>query len=58
VTERENEGWCGETVAGISISQPDRLIYPDVGLSKVQLARYYEDVGEWILPHVRGRPKT
>jgi bifunctional non-homologous end joining protein LigD len=47
-----------ETVAGISVSHPDRLIYPDLSLSKVQLARYYEDIGEWILPHIRGRPLT
>ena len=31
-----------ETVAGISVSHPDRLIYPDLSLSKVQLARYNE----------------
>jgi bifunctional non-homologous end joining protein LigD len=45
-------------VAGIRVSHPDRLIYPDLGLSKVQLARYYETIGDWILPHVRGRPLT
>lgn len=46
------------TVAGVRISHPDRLIYRDQGISKVQLARYYESVGEWILPHVKGRPLT
>jgi bifunctional non-homologous end joining protein LigD len=45
-------------VAGIRLSHPDRLIYPDLELSKVQLARYYEDIEEWILPHIRGRPLT
>jgi bifunctional non-homologous end joining protein LigD len=45
-------------VAGIRISHPDRLIYPDLRISKVQLARYYERIGDWIMPHVAGRPLT
>jgi bifunctional non-homologous end joining protein LigD len=46
------------TVAGVRISHPDRLIYPDLGISKIQLARYYEEIGDWIVPHVAGRPLT
>jgi bifunctional non-homologous end joining protein LigD len=46
------------TVAGVRISHPDRVIYPDLGISKVQLARYYEQIGDWITPHVAGRPLT
>jgi bifunctional non-homologous end joining protein LigD len=45
-------------VAGVRISHPDRLIYPDLGISKIQLARYYEEIAEWIVPHVAGRPLT
>ena len=45
-------------VAGVSISHPDRLIYPDLAISKIDLARYYEAIGEWVLPHVVGRPLT
>jgi bifunctional non-homologous end joining protein LigD len=45
-------------VAGIRLSHPDRLIYPDLHLSKLELARYYESIGEWILPHVCARPLT
>jgi bifunctional non-homologous end joining protein LigD len=45
-------------VAGIRLSHPERLIYPDLKLSKLQLARYYDGIGQWILPHVRGRPLT
>jgi bifunctional non-homologous end joining protein LigD len=45
-------------VAGIRVSHPDRLIYPDLGISKVQLARYYEEIADWIVPHVHGRPLT
>jgi bifunctional non-homologous end joining protein LigD len=46
------------SVAGVAISHPDRLIYPDLGISKRQLAEYYEAIGPWIVPHVRGRPLT
>ena len=46
------------TVAGVRVSHPDRLIYPDIGISKIQLARYFESIGEWILPHVLARPLT
>src|SRR4029079_12428876 len=45
-------------VAGIRLSHPDRLLYPDLGISKADLARYYEGIGNWIVPHVRGRPLT
>ena len=45
-------------VAGVRISHPDRLIYPDLGISKIQLARYYEEIADWIVPHVAGRPLT
>lgn len=37
-------------------SHPDRVIYPDVGITKLALARYYEAIGEWMVPHLAGRP--
>jgi bifunctional non-homologous end joining protein LigD len=46
------------SVANVAISNPDRLIYPDLAISKIQLARYYEQIAEWIVPHVKGRPLT
>jgi len=45
-------------VAGIRISHPDRLIFPELGFSKIQLARYHEHIGDWIVPHVAIRPLT
>jgi bifunctional non-homologous end joining protein LigD len=44
--------------AGIAISHPDRIIYADLGVTKLDIARYYDAVGEWMLPHVAGRPLT
>ena len=45
---------ASSSVGGVRISHPDRVIYPDLGFSKIQLARYFERIGEWILPHVVG----
>jgi bifunctional non-homologous end joining protein LigD len=46
------------SVRGIRISSPDRIIYPELDFSKLDLVRYYDSVGERILPHVIDRPLT
>ena len=46
------------TVAGVALSHPDRMFYPEQGLTKLALAQYYEQIGRWILPHLQGRPLT
>ena len=46
----------GETIAGVAISHPERIIFPDLGITKHQLAEYYQAVGDWILPHIVNRP--
>jgi bifunctional non-homologous end joining protein LigD len=43
-------------VAGVAISHPDRIVYPALKLTKVDLARYYELVGPRMLEQVAGRP--
>jgi bifunctional non-homologous end joining protein LigD len=45
-------------VAGISLSHHDRLIFPDLGITKLDLARYYDEIARWIVPHLEGRPLT
>src|SRR6185503_14094198 len=45
-------------VAGIVVSNPDKKLYPEAAVTKRDLALYYAAVGEWMLPHVRGRPLT
>ena len=51
-------GTASTVVAGVRLSHPDRLIYPDLKISKRDLAEYYEAIGRWILPHIHGRPLT
>ena len=45
-------------VAGVEISNPDRIVYPDDSITKMALARYYEKFSKWILPHIIDRPLT
>ena len=45
-------------MGGIRLSHPDRVLYPDQGITKRDLALYYESVEDWIMPHVENRPLT
>lgn len=44
------------TIAGVRITSPDRVLYPEQGVTKEALASYYARIGDWILPHLLGRP--
>ena len=45
-------------MAGVPISHSDRVVFPQIGATKLDVAQYYETIGSWILPHVRDRPLT
>jgi bifunctional non-homologous end joining protein LigD len=47
-----------DVVRGVRVTHPDRIVYPDLRLTKLDVARYYDSVAEWIVPHLRGRPLT
>jgi bifunctional non-homologous end joining protein LigD len=40
----------------VAISNPDKLFFPERGLTKGDLVRYYLDLAGCVLPHLRGRP--
>jgi bifunctional non-homologous end joining protein LigD len=40
----------------VDITHPDKQLFPADGITKADLAGYYEAVAEWMVPHVRGRP--
>src|SRR5688572_22126462 len=51
VSPRGHEG------AGV-ITHPEKVLFPHDGITKGELASYYETIAPVMLPHVRGRPVT
>ena len=42
----------------VKLSSPDRVLYPEDGITKGDVFEYYEQVGPTIVPHLRDRPFT
>jgi len=50
----------GDEILGVRISQPTKALWPDAGdgraVSKLDLAHYYEAIGDSMIAHIEGRP--
>jgi bifunctional non-homologous end joining protein LigD len=42
----------------VTVSHPDRVVFPDIGLTKGELVDYYRRIAPHAVPHLRGRPLT
>lgn len=45
-------------IAGVRLSSPDKVLFPEQAVTKRDLATYYERIADWILPHIKDRPLT
>ncbi|SDS09109.1 bifunctional non-homologous end joining protein LigD [Halopseudomonas sabulinigri] len=55
-TKVEPDMAAPDHVAGVRISHADRVIDTRSGHRKGELAAFYASIGEWVLPHLKGRP--
>jgi len=42
----------------VTLTNPDKVLYPATGTPKSEVFRYYTSVAEVMLPHITGRPAT
>src|SRR5690606_14603243 len=43
-------------LANVTLSNPDRILYPEDGITKLDLAEFYLDIEDWLLPQLSMRP--
>ena len=54
--DRSQGAPADDEFAGVRLSHPEKVLYPEQDITKRDLANYYVRVAEWMLPHVKGRP--
>jgi bifunctional non-homologous end joining protein LigD len=47
-----------ETTTRVKLSSPERVLFPEDGITKGELFDYYDKVADWIVPHLKDRPFT
>src|SRR5262249_16473309 len=49
-------GLTPNQLRGAKLTHPDKVLYREQGITKLELAQYYVQVADWILPHLADRP--
>jgi bifunctional non-homologous end joining protein LigD len=55
-TPKKTLAGTADRLQSVRLTHPDRVVYPDVGITKRQVAEYVAAVATWMLPHVAERP--
>lgn len=45
-------------IAGVRLTHPDRVLYPEQGITKRRLAEFYVGIADWIVPQLVSRPTS
>lgn len=45
-------------IAGVEIPHPDKILYPEAKITKLEIATYYNLIAKLMLPHIKERPLT
>ncbi len=45
-----------DTFEGVRLTHPEKVLYPEDKITKLELAEYYRDIADWLLPHLVHRP--
>jgi bifunctional non-homologous end joining protein LigD len=45
-----------QELAGVRLTSPEKVLYPEAAITKLELAAYYQYVSKWMLPHLIDRP--
>ena len=53
---KKSDGETETSIVGVRVTHPDRILFADAGITKRELAQYYVDIADWMLPHVVDRP--
>lgn len=49
------KGWDTDKV---EVTNLDKVFWPDEGYTKGDVINYYDEMAEWILPYIKGRPQS
>ena len=58
LSESQNQKLDKKVELPFKLTHPDKILYPESKITKLDLAKYFDEIQEWILPYVVNRPLT